>query len=96
MFLFSSPRYLTHNSITLDVILQYHAWKTLWLIAIDETHIYAMHRHTLRDAMQILQQIMFERIFEKGGWHPLLLAMIATMTIPLIFSFSTLSNVDWT
>ena len=96
MFLFTSPQYLANNSIILDAILQCHALQTLRLIAIDEAHIYAMHGRTFREAMRILQKIMFERIYKVGGWHPLFLAMTATMTLSLLSSFAILTNVDWT
>ena len=39
---------------------------------------------------------MFERIYKVGGWHPLFLAMTATMTISLLSSFAILTNVNWT
>ena len=38
---------------------------------------------------------MSEKILKAGGWHPLLLVMTATMTLPLISSFSTVENTDW-
>ena len=55
-----------------------------------------MHGHTFREDMHILQKIMFERIYKEGGWHPLFLAMTATMMLYLLSLFSTLTNVDWT
>ena len=67
MFLFTSPQYLANNSIILDAILQCHALQTLRLIAINEAHIFAMHGRTFREAMRILQKIMFERIYKEGG-----------------------------
>ena len=96
MFLFTSPQYLANNSIILNVIIQCYALQTLRLIAIDEAHVFAMHGRTFREAMRIPQKIMFECIYKEGGWHPLFLAMTATMTLSLLSSFATLTNVDWT
>ena len=95
MFIFTSPQQLVEHPFILDAILRCHARQTLRLVTIDEAHLYAMHGRSFRVAMRVLQRILFEVIFKEGVWHPLLLAMTATMTTPLLESFSTLTNVDW-
>ena len=96
VFIFSSPQKLVEHTGLLSAITRCHARKTLRLVAIDEAHLYAMHGRSFRVAMRILQRLLFSIVFKVGVWHPLFLAMTATMTTSLLSSFSTLTNVDWT
>ena len=55
-----------------------------------------MHGRTFKEAMCIIQKIMFKRIHKEGEWHPLFLAITATMTMSVLPLFSTLTNFEWT
>ena len=66
MFLFSSPQYLATNGIVIDDILRCRARQTFRLLAIDKAHLYAMHGRSFRDAMRILQRLLFVVLFKVG------------------------------
>ena len=94
MFLLSSPQYFVDNPLFLQAVLRCYRQRTLRLVSVDEAHLYAMHGRSFRVAMRILQRLLFNVIFAIGVWHPLLLAMTATMTDSLVASFSTLTSVQ--
>ena len=73
-----------------------HSWTVMQLVAIDEAHLYAQHGRSFREAMKILTTLFFAVVFKVGIWHPLFLAMTATMTLSLLPSISQLTNVEWT
>ena len=54
-----------------------------------------MHDRSFHVVMQILYRVLFNVIFAIGVWHPLLLAMTATLTDSTLASFSTLTSVQW-
>ena len=69
--------------------------ETVRLVAIDKAHMYAHHGRSFRESLRVLTDIFFVVVFCVGEWYPLFLAMMATMTINLLPSFSQLTNVDW-
>ena len=94
-FLLCSPQYVADNSSFREALLECHRRHTLRLVAIDEIHLYTMHGRSFRDCIRHLNDCFFSIVFRQGVWHPLFLAMTATMTLSLIQSFSTLTSVDW-
>ena len=96
MYLFCSPQDLVKKACLRIAVLECCRRKTLRLVVIDEAHLYAMHGSTFREPIRLLHKLFFSIVFGVGQWHPLFLAMSATMTAPLVASLSTLTNVDWT
>ena len=97
LFLFTSPQKLATTPAILDALFVCHARETLRLVTIDEAHLYAQHGSTFRDELRVLTTIFFAVVFKEGAaYHPLFLAMTATMTKPLLVKLSELTNVPWT
>ena len=95
VFLFSSPQYLADNTVFRAALLHAHRQKILRLVAIDEAHLHTMHGRTFRDCIRIIRDVFFGVVFATGVWHPLFLAMTATMSVSLLADFSKLTHVDW-
>ena len=95
MHIFCSPQDLVNKAYLRIALLECYRRKTLRLVVIDEAHLYAMHGSTFREQIRLLHNLFFRIIFAVGKWHPLFLAMSATMTAPLVASLSRLTNVDW-
>ena len=95
MYIFCSPQDLVNKAYLRIALLECYRRKTLRLVVIDEAHLYAMHGSTFREQIRLLHNLFFRIIFGVGKWHPLFLAMSATMTAPLVASLSRLTNVDW-
>ena len=95
VFLFSYPQYLAENTLFREALLRAHQCKILRLVAIDEAHLHTMHGRTFRDSIRIIRDVFFGVIFAAGIWHPLFLAMTATMSLSLLEDFSKLTHVDW-
>ena len=72
-----------------------HENRTLRLVTIDEAHLYAQHGRSFRESLRVLTNVFFAVVFRVGHWHPLFLAMTATMTVDLLPAFSKLTTVDW-
>ena len=51
------PQYLTRTTEFRNVLLRCHAWRTLRLVAIDESHLYAMHGRSFRDSICFLRNV---------------------------------------
>ena len=96
LFLFTSPQYLTIHTAILNALLWCHLRSTLRLVAIDKALLYVQHGRLFREAMRLLTTLFFSIMFKVGIWHPLFLAMTATMTLSLLLSFAQLTNVEWT
>jgi superfamily II DNA helicase RecQ len=94
-FLLCSPQFIADHDAFRTVLLQCHTRRTLRLVAIDEIHLYTMHGRSFRNCIRQLTDCFFSIVFRQGGWHPLFLAMTATMTLSLLSSFSELTTVDW-
>ena len=94
-FLLCSPQYIANHSSFREALLKCHTRRTLRLVAIDEIHLYTMHGKSFRDSIRHLNACFFSIVFQQGKWHPLFLAMTATMTQSLLHHFSTLTSVDW-
>ena len=56
----------------------------LCLVAIDESHLYAIHGRLFHNAMRLLLPLFFVILFKDGEWYPLFLAMTATSTLLLV------------
>lgn len=93
IFLFSSPQYIVGNPPFLQAIICCHKRRTLHLVSVDESHLYAQYGRSFCVAMRILQRVLFNVIFAIGVWHPLLLAMTTTMTDTLPSLFPKLTDV---
>ena len=97
LFLFTSPQKLATTPSILDALFICHARQTLRLVTIDEAHLYAQHGSTFREEMRTLTVLFFEVVFKKGAaFHPIFLAMTATMSKTLLVKLSQLTNVPWT
>ena len=97
LFLFTSPQKLVTTPSILDALFICHARQTLRLVTIDEAHLYAQHGSTFRDELRTLTNLFFEVVFKVGAaFHPIFLAMTATMSKTLLVKLSQLTNVPWT
>jgi len=54
-----------------------------------------MHGRSFRESIRLLTRLFFQIVFEVGVWHPLFLAMSATMNNSLVRSLGELMNVKW-
>ena len=95
MFIFTSPQKLANTQPLLDALFTCHQNQTLRLVTIDEAHLYAQHGRSFRESLRVLTSVFFTVLFRIGHWHPLFLAMTATMTMDLLPLFSELTTVDW-
>ena len=95
MLLLSSPQGITDNLKLRNALLRARDREVLRLVAIDEAHLYAMGM-TYRLSIRQLERYFFAPIFKrKRNFVPLLLAMTATMPVPLISVLKDLTHVDW-
>ena len=94
MFIFTSPQKLTNTQPLLDALFTCHQNQTLHLVTIDEAHLYTQHGRSFRESLRVLTSVFFAVLFHVGHWHPLFLAMTATMNMDLLPSFSKLATVD--
>ena len=95
LYVFLSPQALVDRSYLREALLACWRRRVVRLVVIDEAHLYAMHGRTFREPIRILRRVCFDVVFASGAWHPLFLAMSATMTESLVSSLSELTNVDW-
>ena len=94
VFLFTSPQKLSTTPSLLEALFMCHQKQTLHLVTIDKAHLFAQHGRLFRESLRVLTTIFFVVIFRAGCWHPLFLAMAATMALNLIPSFSMLTNIN--
>ena len=94
LFLFFYPQFLAENRDILSAFLRCHQQKMLHLVAIDEEHLYVIHGCSFQNAIQLLLRLFFSIVFKDDKWHPLFLAMTATITLLLLSSFSGLTNAE--
>ena len=96
MFVLSSPQYLADNVEFRECLLRCHKRHTLRMVVLDEVHLYSMHGQTFRECIRYLTNAFFAKVFASGNTYtPLFLSMTATMTIPLLNTFSSLTSFDW-
>ena len=95
MFLFTSPQKLATTPQLLKALFECRDKQTLRVVTIDEAHLYAAHGRSFREQLRLLTRVFFAVLFQVGIWHPLFLAMTATMTLDLLPAFSKLTCVDW-
>jgi len=96
MLLLCSPQYITDNVEFRNTLIYCRDCQVLWLIAIDEAHLYVMHGRLFCDSIRQLKRDFFRHISSAGkSYTPLFLAMTATMPLSLLKSLVALTHFKW-
>ena len=68
--------------------------RTSCLVAFDEVRLYTMHGRTFQETIWALQHIFFAVVFATDfEHHPLLLAMMSTITMSILSYFLVLMHI---